>query len=74
MKWQSKENGPVVITFDNDNRKITQELPWDATADDILHAVYTSMIGMTFTSDGIIAAMEEFVESNKNTDISNNYD
>jgi len=65
MKYFSKENGPVVITFDHDEVKITQELPWDADAATIIQAVYTAMIGMTFYPDGVIRAMQEFVEEHK---------
>lgn len=56
---------PTKITFQTGERTITLELPWDAGADDIIQAVYTAMIGMTFHPDCVTDAMEQFVEEHK---------
>lgn len=53
---------PTKITFQTSYATITQELPWDAGADDILQAVYTAMVGMTFHPNGVLEAMKEFAE------------
>lgn len=62
---------PTIITFKNRTNVITYELPWDAGADMILNAVYSGMIGLTFSSDGILQAMQDFVNEHKKIDEGN---
>jgi len=42
---------------------MTYELPWDADAECIINAMYSAMVGMTFSADGVLEAMKQFVES-----------
>ena len=59
---------PTILTLKNSNGVITYELPWDVGADDIINAVYSAMIGMTFSPDGILQAMQDFVNDHKKID------
>jgi hypothetical protein len=54
---------PTRITFQTGDSTIIQELPWDATAEDVLTAVHAAMIGMTFHNDTVIHAMYDYAES-----------
>lgn len=67
----NSEQLPTVITFKNSNGIITFELPWDAGTDEILNAVYSGMVGLTFSPDGILKAMQDFVNDNKKIDEGN---
>ena len=62
---------PITITFKTNYCNMAYELPWDADAEAILNAVYSAMIGMTFSADGILDAMQEFVDSHKNSEEDN---
>ena len=51
---------PVQISVKTSDQNITIELPWDATADQYVHAFYTAMIGTTFISETAIEAFYNF--------------
>ncbi len=53
---------PTRITFQNGDCTITQELPWDASAENILAAVHAAMIGMTYLNTTVIHAMHDYAE------------
>lgn len=55
----------TIITFKNHTNVITYELPWDAGAGEILNAVYSGMVGLTFSPEGILQAMQDFVDDHK---------
>ena len=62
------EQLPTIVTFKNHTNVITYELPWDAGADEILNAVYSGMVCLTFKPDGILQAMQDFVNDHKKID------
>ena len=62
---------PTIITFKSHTNVITYELPWDTGADEILNAVYSGMIGLTFDPDGILKVMQDFVNDHKKIDEGN---
>ena len=67
----NRDTLPTIITFKNHTNVITYELPWDAGADEILNAVYSGMIGLTFNPDGILETMQDFVNDHKKIDEGN---
>lgn len=62
---------PFIITFKSHTNVITYELPWDTGADDIINAIYSAMIGMTFSPEGILEAMQDFIDEHKKIDEEN---
>ena len=54
---------PTRITFQTGNSTIIQELPWDASAEDILTAVHAAMIGMTYLDTTVLHAMHDYAEA-----------
>jgi len=54
---------PTRITFQTGDSTIIQEVPWDASAEDILTAVHAAMIGMTFLNTTVIHAMRDYAEA-----------
>ena len=67
----NREQLPIILSLKNSNGVITYELPWDAGADDIINAVYSAMVGMTFSPEGILEAMQDFVNDHKKIDEGN---
>ena len=67
----NREQLPMVLALKNSNSIITYELPWDAGADEILNAVYSGMVGLTFSPDGILQTMQDFVNDHKKIDEGN---
>lgn len=67
----NREQLPTILSLKNSNGVITFELPWDAGADEILNAVYSGMVGLTFSPDGILEAMQNFVDNRKKIDEGN---
>jgi hypothetical protein len=55
---------PVVVTVSNKNHKITQELPWDCNSEDLLQAIYTAAVGITFNPQDFLRAMRDFANDN----------
>ena len=54
---------PTRITFQTGDRTVIQEVPWDATAEDILTAVHAAMIGMTFMNVTVLESMRDYANS-----------
>ena len=53
------------FTVEQSGHKIVYELPYeDVTGEDIMHAVKTLMIGMTFFEDTVYASMANYLEQN----------
>ena len=67
----NREELPTILTLKNGNSIITFELPWDADANDILNAVYSGMVGLTFNPDDVLQAMQNFVDDHKKIDEGN---
>ena len=67
----NRDTLPTILTFKSHNNVITFELPWDAGADEILNAVYSGMVGLTFNPDGILEAMQDFINDHKKIDEGN---
>lgn len=51
---------PVKVSVSNKNCRITQELPCDCNADDLLRAIYTAAVGLTFDPQDFLKAMRDF--------------
>ena len=64
----NKKELPTILQIKTSNAVITQELHWDAGADQLIQAFYTAMVGMTFVPKGILQAMEDFVNEQKQID------
>lgn len=62
------EQLPTIFQIKTNETIITQELPWDRGADELCQAFYTALIGIGFCSDGILHAMEDFVNDHKPID------
>ena len=56
------ENKKTIVTFESNGDKMTFEMPWDATIDEVCHAFYTACIGMGFTPNTVVHAMKEFAD------------
>lgn len=67
----NREELPTILTLKNGNSVITYELPWDTGADEILNAVYSGMVGLTFNPDDVLQAMQDFVNDHKRIDEDN---
>jgi len=57
------ENNPLTrLTLENYDNKFIWETPYnDVGADDLIHALYSLMIGATFPEETIIDAMAAFI-------------
>lgn len=53
---------PVQISVKTSDYNVTIKLPWDATAEQYVHAFYTAMIGSTFPSATVAQAFYDFGE------------
>lgn len=62
------EQKPIIFQVKTNETVISQELPWDVGVDELCHAFYTALVGMTFPSSGILQAMEDFVNDHKPID------
>ena len=51
------------LTLEQSDKKIVWEVPYEDVdgCDDMIHAIYTIMIGMTFGSDTIYSAMASYL-------------
>ena len=67
----NRDELPTILSLKNSNGVITYELPWDAGANEIINAVYSGMVGLTFSPDGILEAMQDFVNDRKKIDEGN---
>lgn len=57
------KNEPLKLTVESDGIKMSAELPWDATLDQILDIFTAQMIGLTWQPDTIANAFAEKAES-----------
>lgn len=55
---------PTILQIKTGNTVITQELPWDASMEDMVHAFYTACVGITFLPETILEGMRDYAESN----------
>jgi len=53
---------PSKLIVKTSNTTIDQDLHWDATLEDYLHAFYTAMIGISFDPSVVISGMKEFAD------------
>lgn len=67
----NRDELPTILQVKTGHGVITQELPWDAGADELCQAFYTALVGMTFVPEGILQAMEDFVNERKPIDEGN---
>ena len=62
---------PIQITVRSSNQSTTIEIPWDASAEQYIHAFYTAMIAESFHSESVARAFKDFAEEHlpeENTD------
>lgn len=62
---------PVQISVRSSNQSTTIEIPWDASAEQYVHAFYAAMIAETFIPETVVRAFRDFVDENspeENTD------
>ena len=59
----NQECPPTRITFQTGDSTIIQELPWDASAENVLTAVHAAMISMTYLNTTVIHAMRDYAEA-----------
>lgn len=57
----------IKISFETDDRKISYELPWDASMEQMLDAFYSGCIGLTWVPSTIINAMSGYASERLNT-------
>lgn len=51
------------LTLEQSNKKIVYEVPFeDVSGDDLVQALYTIMVGMTFTPESVIHTFAGFLE------------
>lgn len=67
----NRDELPTILQVKTGHGVITQELSWDAGADELCQAFYTALVGMTFVPEGILQAMEDFVNERKPIDEGN---
>lgn len=53
---------PTKLIVKTTDTTIEQDLHWDTSLEDYMHAFYTAMIGVGFIPESIIGGMREFVE------------
>ena len=58
----NRDCAPVQISVRSSNQSTTIEIPWDASAEQYIHAFYTAMIAETFPHDTIARAFKDFAE------------
>ncbi len=63
----NNECKPTTLTVKTTDRVIKQELPWDVNAKDLIHAMVTAMVGMTFSEDMVWRVMYEMASEHYNT-------
>lgn len=53
---------PSKLIVKTSETTIEQDLHWDATLEDYIHAFYTAMIGVSFNPEVVVRGMKDFVE------------
>lgn len=63
MGWNNKEERFTRLTIEQTNKKIVWEVPYeDVGGDELMHAINTLMIGMTFSPETVLQSMAGFLE------------
>ena len=56
---------PTILEFKSHHAPISHiEMPWDASVEDVLQALYGAMVTATFEPASILNGMKKFVENN----------
>ena len=56
---------PTILEFKSHDAPISHiEMPWDASVEDVLQALYGAMVAATFQPMSVLEGMKEFAESN----------
>ena len=58
----NRDCAPVQISVRSSNQSTTIEIPWDASAEQYIHAFYAAMIAETFLPKTIARAFKDFAE------------
>lgn len=57
-------NENIKISVENfSGEKVTIELPWDATAYEVVRSMYAAMLGITYFPESIYDGMREFLDT-----------
>lgn len=58
------KNEDTILTLSQSGIKMSVELPWDASIEDLIQAFYSTLIGITFNPQTIVKGFKEFLEEN----------
>jgi hypothetical protein len=53
---------PVILTLECGGVKITSEMAWDASIEDLLNSFYGLCVGATFHPEALVKVMQEWAE------------
>ena len=68
----NRDCAPVQISVRSSNQSTTIEIPWDASAEQYVHAFYAAMIAETFIPETIVRAFRDFADENSPEEDVNN--
>lgn len=68
----NRDCAPVQITIRSSNQSTTIDVPWDASAEQYIHAFYAAMIAETFHPETVVQAFRDFVDENSPEEDVNN--
>lgn len=58
----NRDCAPVQISVRSSNQSTTIEIPWDASAEQYIHAFYAAMIAETFHPESVVRAFRDFAD------------
>ena len=58
----NRDCAPVQISVRSSNQSTTIEIPWDASAEQYIHAFYAAMIAETFCPETVARAFKNFAD------------
>ena len=61
------ENKPTILTIECGGVKITSEMVWDASIEDLLNSFYGLCVGATFNPEALVKTMQEWAEEQQNS-------
>lgn len=56
------KNDNTILSLSQNSKKVSVELPWDASITDLIQSFYSSLIGITFFPEQIEKGFIEFLE------------
>jgi hypothetical protein len=61
------KNDNTILSLSQNSKKVSVELPWDASITDLIQSFYSSLIGITFFPEQIEQGFIEFLEEKEYT-------